>query len=131
MEAKDENANITHIERCLKSSLYPSLVRVLGDAHKSDAINYSHEFRQMFMNKLAEDLWYNNPLHPERKSSFICDMPLAAFGSDQRRPRQSQTFSCCMSRDQAAIIIQVFSYKVTIGKIIYFKILGELSLVKN
>jgi hypothetical protein len=101
----DKNSNINRIEKCLESLLYPSLVRVLDDAYKSDAINYSHKFRQIFMNRLVEDLWKNNPLHPERKNSNICNMPFSTFSSDQLRP--PRTFSWGMSRNQAAIIIQV------------------------
>lgn len=101
----NKNTNITRIEKCLVSSLYPSLVRVLSDAHKSDAINYSHKFLQIFMNRLVEDLWNNNPLHPDRNKTNICNMPFTVFSNDQLRT--PGTFSWGTSRNQAAIIIQV------------------------
>lgn len=112
MEGENKNANKIPVDTCLESSLYSSLVRVLGDAHKSDAINYSHKFQKIFLNRLAEDLWNNNPLHPERKDTCICDMPFAALSSDRLRP--PQTFSWGTSRQQAAITIQVFSNQVIV-----------------
>lgn len=109
MEDKNKNTdiNLTRIDDCLESSIYPSLARVLGEAHRADAISYSHKFRQIFMNRLAEDLWSNNPLHPERKSTSVCNMLFAAVSNSGLRP--PFTFSWGISRNQAATIIQVFT----------------------
>lgn len=109
MEAKRkraDGANLARIGRCLETCLYPSLVRVLGEAHGAGAINHSHKFRRIFLNKLAEDLWLNNPLHPERVGTPVCDMPFATVGGADG-PRPPSPFSWGMSRDQAAIAIQV------------------------
>lgn len=108
MEVKNKKANdenLARIGRCLETSLYPSLVRVLGEAHEADAINHSHTFRQIFMNKLADDLWHNNPLHPERERTSVCNIPFTAVSNDGLQP--SNAFFWGMSRDQAATVIQV------------------------
>lgn len=109
MEGKKKNTNVylTRTVECLESTIYPSLVRVLGEAHRADAISFSHTFRQIFMNRLAEDLWNNNPLHPQRQSSSVCNMPFTAVNSGGLRP--PSTFSWGMSRNRAAVIIQVFT----------------------
>lgn len=106
MNAKNNKLNFMHLGRSLESSLYPSLVRVLSEAHRADAISYNHKFQKIFMNRLAEDLWYNNPLYPERKRTSVCSMPFAVVSNDLFRI--PDTFSWGVSRDQAATIIQVY-----------------------
>lgn len=113
MEGKKNNTYVylTRIEECLESTIYPSLARVLGEAHRADAISFNHKFRQIFMNLLAEDLWNNNPSHPERESLSVCNMSFTAVNSGGLRP--PSTFSRGMSRNRAAVIIQVFTIPVT------------------
>jgi len=106
MEDEHTKTNLTRIFECLESSLNDSLARVLGAAHSANVISYNHTFRQIFLNRLAEDLWLNNPLHPERVKTSICDMPFVAVSSGMLRPLYN--FSWGMSRNQAATIIQVF-----------------------
>lgn len=107
---KKVNVDLDRIGRCLESSVYPSLMRVISDAHQADVISVSQRFRQIFMYRLAEDLWYNNPMHPERKNTSNSNMP---FGDGLRPP--AGTFSWGMTRNQAAIIIQViFTIQITI-----------------
>jgi len=106
MNAKNKNLNFMRLGRILESSLYPSLVRVLSEAHKADAISYNHKFQKIFMNRLAEDLWYNNTLYPERERTSVCSMPFAVVSNDLSRT--PYTFSWGISRDQAATIIQVY-----------------------
>lgn len=108
MEFKDKmgNVDLERISEHLESSVYPSLDRVLGEAYGADAISFNNEFRKIFMNRLAEDLWYNNPLHPERKSS-VCRPPFAAAAVGGVGLQRRQPFSWGMSRDQAATIVQV------------------------
>jgi len=108
MNAKNNKINFIRLGRILESSIYPSLVRVLTEAHKADAISYNHKFCKIFMNRLAEDLWYNNPLHPERERTLVCSMPFTMVSNDLLRT--PFTFSWGMSRDQAATIIQVYLY---------------------
>ncbi|XP_022168353.1 uncharacterized protein LOC111032366 [Myzus persicae] len=105
MNAKNNKLNFMRLGKSLESSLYPSLVRVLSEAHKADAISYNHKFQKIFMNRLAEDLWYNNPLYPERERTSVCSMPFAVVSNDLLQT--SHTFSWGISRDQAATIIQV------------------------
>ncbi|XP_060863756.1 uncharacterized protein LOC132940273 [Metopolophium dirhodum] len=104
MNAKNNKLNFMRLGRSLESSLYPSLVRVLSEAHRADAISYNHKFQKIFMNRLAEDLWYNNPLYPERERTSVCSMPFAVISNDLFRV--PDTFSWGVSRDQAATIIQ-------------------------
>lgn len=107
MNAERKKLNFTRLGRTLESSVYPSLVRVLGDANRADAISYNHGFRKTFLNRLAEDLWHNNPLHPEREMTSMCNnMPFAAVG-DGDLLRTPYTFSWGVTRDQAATTIQV------------------------
>jgi len=94
--------------KSLESSLYSSLVRVLSEAHKADGISYNHEFQKIFMNRLAEDLWYNNPLYPERERTSVCSTSFAVVSNDLLRT--PYTYSWGISRDQAATIIQVTYY---------------------
>lgn len=105
MNSKNNKLNFIRLGRILESSLYPSLARVLNEAHKADAISYNHRFRKIFMNRLAEDLWYTNPLHPERIRTSVCNMPFAVVSDDLLRT--PYTFSWGLTRDQAATIIQV------------------------
>lgn len=110
MEFKDKlgNADLDRISKCLESSVYPSLDRVLGEAYEADAISFNNKFRKIFMNRLADDLWYNNPLHPERERiSSVCNKPLAAAVDSGDGLQRPQTFSWGMTRDQAATIVQV------------------------
>ncbi|XP_026820473.1 uncharacterized protein LOC113559076 [Rhopalosiphum maidis] len=104
MNAKNNKLNFIRLGRILELSLYPSLVRVLSEAHKADAISYNHKFRKIFMNRLAEDLWYNNPLYPERERTLVCSMPFTAVSNELLRT--PSIFSWGVSRDQAATIIQ-------------------------
>lgn len=105
---KKTNSNVVRVGNCLETSLYVSLARVLRDANEADAISFNRKFRKIFMNKLAEDLWYNNPLHPERQQTTVCDMPFAVIDGGDGLPRLARAFSWGMTREQAAIIIQVF-----------------------
>lgn len=119
MEIKNKkvNENLTRVGKFLESSVYPSLIRVLDEADRANAISYNRKFRQIFMNRLAEDLWYNNPLHPERERTSVCNMPFTVVSDSGDGLRPSETFSWGMTRDQAAIIIQVYVY-ITIFKLI-------------
>lgn len=108
---KNTNMYLTRIGGYLESTIYPSLVRVLGEAHRADAISHNHKFRQIFMNRLAEDLWNNNPLHLKRESTSICNLPFTAVSRDGLRP--ASTFSWGMSRNRAATIIQVFKIYIS------------------
>jgi len=94
------------LKKSLEFSLYPSLVRVLSEAHKADAISYNHKFQKIFISRLAEDLWYNNPLYPERVRTPVCSVPFALVGNELSRT--PYPFSWGISRDQAATIIQVY-----------------------
>lgn len=105
---KKVKVNLDRIGQCLESSVCPSLVRVLSDAHQADVISVSQRFRQIFMYKLAEDLWYNNPMHPERKRTSDITISLGAGSGDGSRPSFAGIFSWGMSRKQAAITIQVY-----------------------
>lgn len=100
--------SLDRVSRCLESSLYPALTRVLGEAQKADAISYNHKFRQIFMNRLAEELWRNNPLCPERKYTSVRGMSFGATNRDADGSRVPRLFSWGMSRNQAATVIQVF-----------------------
>lgn len=130
MEGKKKNtyAYLTRINECIESTIYPSLVRVLREAQRADAINHSHKFRQIFMNRLAEDLWNNNPLHPERGSLSVCNMPFNAVSSGGLRPPSA--FSWGMSRNRAATIIQVFTIQITCFQST-FRRLNEIDLNHN
>lgn len=110
MEVKNRKANdyLMRLSKCLESSIYPSLIRVLVEADKANAISYNHKFRQVFMNRFAEDLWHNNPLYPERERTSVCNMPFAMVSGDGLQ--SPQNFSWGMSQDQAATIIQVHIY---------------------
>ncbi|XP_015377653.1 PREDICTED: uncharacterized protein LOC107171907, partial [Diuraphis noxia] len=99
MNSKNNKLNFMHLGKSLEFSLYPSLVRVLSEAHKANAISYNHKFQKIFIGRLAEDLWYNNPLYPERVRTPVCSMPFALVDNDL-----SRTWG--ISRDQAATIIQ-------------------------
>jgi len=107
MNAKNNKVNFMRLSKSLEFSLYPSLVRVLSEAHKADAISYNHKFQKIFMDRLAEDLWYNNPLYPERERTSVCNMPFAEVRN--YLSQTPYTFSWGVSRDQAAIIIQVYT----------------------
>jgi len=124
MNAKNNKLNFMCLGRSLESSLYPSLVRVLSEAHRADAISYNHKFQKIFMNRLAEDLWYNNPLHPERERTSVCSMPFAVVSNDLFQI--PDTFSWGVSRDQAATIIQVYIL-YSVSRIISLKLESQLS----
>lgn len=109
---KKVNENLTRIGKLLESSVYPSLLRVLDEADRANAISYNRKFRQIFMNRFAEDLWYNNPLHPERERTSVCNMPFSVVSNSGDGLRTPETFSWGMTHDQAATIIQVFYYIV-------------------
>ncbi|VVC46131.1 Hypothetical protein CINCED_3A002481 [Cinara cedri] len=109
MEAKNykkTNSNVISVGECLETPLYMSLTRVLGNANEQNAISFNRKFRQIFMNRLAEDLWYNNPLHPERQNTSVCNMPFVV-GDGNELPTLPHTF-WGMTRQEAAIVIQVF-----------------------
>lgn len=106
---EDENSDSARSKRlleCLENSLNASLGRVLFQAHSANAISYNRNFRGIFLNRLAEDLWYHNPLHPEREKTSICDMP---FVADSNSDNERYTFTWGMSRNRAATIIQVYA----------------------
>lgn len=105
---KKTNSNAIRVGNCLETSLYVSLARVLRDANEADAISFNRQFRTIFMNKLAEDLWYNNPQHPERQQTTVCSTPLAVSDGGDGLPRLARAFSWGMTRQRAAIVIQVF-----------------------
>ncbi|XP_025201791.1 uncharacterized protein LOC112599191 [Melanaphis sacchari] len=104
MNTKNNKLNFIRLGRILELSLYPSLVHVLSEVHKAEAISYNHKFRKIFMNRLAEDLWYNNPLYPERKRTLVSSNPFTMVSNDLLRT--TSKFSWGLSRDQAATIIQ-------------------------
>lgn len=106
MANKNKNANLKRIFQRLEPSLNASLARVLAEAHSANVISCNHKFRQIFLNRLAEDLWHNNSLYPDREQTSICNMPFVPVSNDTLR--SARTFSSVMSQNQAAIIIQVF-----------------------
>lgn len=128
MNAKNKKLNFMRLGKSLESSLYPSLVRVLSEAHKADVISYNHKFQKIFMNRLAEDLWYNNPLYPERERTSVCSMPFAMVSNDLSQT--PYTFSWGISRDQAATIIQVYILYSVFG-IISLKLEFSLNFKQN
>lgn len=110
METKNEKysyENLKAVARFLESSVYPSLARTLRDANAADAISYNREFRKIFMNKFAKDLWRNNPLHPERGHECFCDGRRFDTVVGEPRPPPDDTFPWGMTRERAAVIIQV------------------------
>lgn len=108
MKTKNKNLNANSVDRitkCLDSCVYPSLLNVLVEAHRANAISFNHKFGQIFMNRLAEELWYNNPMHPERNRTSGGKMQFTVDSSDGINCPRS--FSWGMSQNQAATIIQV------------------------
>lgn len=101
---KKTNSNIICVVDCLEKSL----AQVLHDANDVGVISFNKKFSKIFMNNLAENLWYNNPLHPERQHISVCNMPFVVGDDGNGLPRLPCKFSLCMTQEQAVIIIQVF-----------------------